>query len=1407
MNAESPSPSSTSSSSSGSDQQEPDQKTPDSPKPQKPVRKRRGRKPARKVIVQEVLEQQEPEPEQQEPEQPEPQKLEQQEPEPEPQELEQQAPEPQEPEPQEPTQQAAGSHESGHHTSDPQVPGTPKRRAHGRKRRRVRKSTRRRLVRVARKAGWAFLVVWFVCVSFFFAVRTFVLPRADEYRGWVASELSRACGLPVSLDHLEADWSSLRLRLRLGGVVIHDAGREVLRLEEVEATLAWSSLVRWLPYFYRLEILGPTIELGRGKDGVLSVGGIRIVPDGNQEGGNAFVAWLLGQRNIVVSDATLLWNDALRGARPLKLDDARFVLKRGFSRQGFTLRARPPARLATTLDVQGELDRDFDPGALATAIGHLDVALERADLGGWAAWVDYPFPLKGHGGVHLWIDNDGVTTNARADVKLDGIEARLAPGLEPLQLTKLDGNLQIQHVPGATSVSARGLWLTTGDGVLLAPADFDLRLRQDVEGAVTGGEFSAGVLDLAGLARVAGRLPIKETVRTALVASDPQGRVRSLSFSWQGDIAEPQGWTLKTKLEDAGLTARGAVPGAGGVSGQIEGSERGGRFTLASRDAHLDLPKIFEESRVPLATLNARGSWKWQEGHLAMTLDSADFSNEDAAGTASGQYQAAAEGPGEIDLTAKLTRADGAAVWRYLPLVIGPKVREWVKNAVQGKASSVKLELKGNLRDFPFRDGQGRFQVLVDALDARLAYAAGWPVIEDMAGELRFEGAGLNIAARTARIFTAKLEQVQVGIPDLRAGVMAIEGAAKGPSADFLRYIGESPLLERLGGFTSVLQTEGNGRLEFRLVMPLLEIQNTQVSGEYRFDANRIHFAEGWPALESAGGELSFTGEKLRIPSIHGNLFGAPLTLDGSTNASSLVMYARGKAEAAAVRKAFNLPLLSRLNGITDWQAELGFSRDSSWAIVRSRLDGLRSGLPAPFAKDAKDVLPLEVVAISSESEKTRRLTAKLTGRADILLERDVSKKNQIPPTRLTASIVDLLDVDAWRLVLDEKNNGGPAVKAVETTSSLAGVTLNAGRVRIFGRSFNALKMRAIADAEGWKASLDGTEVQGDVIWRDAGEGMLSARLRRLMLLENNRDENAEAGEPIQPPPKRFPGLDVRVEQFIVDQSDLGRLDVQASNRDQDGRWRLDKFTLRLPDSQLTGSGFWQPGEGSHTRLDFTLSTSNIGRLASGLGYTGIVRGGKATLSGQADWQGPPTRIDYPTLSGRLELSAQNGRFEKIEPGVGRLLAILSLQALPRRVTLDFRDVFSEGFIFDRITGGVSVTDGVMQTSGKGLEMVGPAARVRMQGQADLAAETQDLRVNVQPSLSDSVAVAAAVVNPAVGAAAYLADKALGNPINKIFAYDYAIYGKWSDPTVEKLTAPRVKRSGVGDEGLLQGVP
>jgi len=104
----------------------------------------------------------------------------------------------------------------------------------------------------------------------------------------------------------------------------------------------------------------------------------------------------------------------------------------------------------------------------------------------------------------------------------------------------------------------------------------------------------------------------------------------------------------------------------------------------------------------------------------------------------------------------------------------------------------------------------------------------------------------------------------------------------------------------------------------------------------------------------------------------------------------------------------------------------------------------------------------------------------------------------------------------------------------------------------------------------------------------------------------------------------------------------------------------------------------------------------------------------------------------------------------------------------------------------------MKISHGVMRT--EDLSIRGPAARVSMHGSVDLAAETQRLQVQVQPTLSETVALGAALgpaigtLNPAVGLVAYLAQKVLRDPIEKIFTYEYAVDGSWDEPRVRKLS-------------------
>jgi uncharacterized protein YhdP len=180
------------------------------------------------------------------------------------------------------------------------------------------------------------------------------------------------------------------------------------------------------------------------------------------------------------------------------------------------------------------------------------------------------------------------------------------------------------------------------------------------------------------------------------------------------------------------------------------------------------------------------------------------------------------------------------------------------------------------------------------------------------------------------------------------------------------------------------------------------------------------------------------------------------------------------------------------------------------------------------------------------------------------------------------------------------------------------------------------------------------------------------------------------------------------------------------------------------------------------------------------------VKGGTARLEGSLAWAGAPYEFDVPSLSGSFTLNAAKGQFSKLDPGIGKLLGVMSLQALPRRLSFDFKDVFSEGFAFDEIAGTVNLNRGRAATDN--LRIRGPAAQVVMRGDVDLVQETQNLTVRITPQVIETVSVAGALVGgPIAGVAAYLAQQVLKDPFGKFVTYEYGVTGNWADPVVKRL--------------------
>ena len=280
--------------------------------------------------------------------------------------------------------------------------------------------------------------------------------------------------------------------------------------------------------------------------------------------------------------------------------------------------------------------------------------------------------------------------------------------------------------------------------------------------------------------------------------------------------------------------------------------------------------------------------------------------------------------------------------------------------------------------------------------------------------------------------------------------------------------------------------------------------------------------------------------------------------------------------------------------------------------------------------------------------------------------------------------------------------------------------------------------------------------------------------------------------------PASVPALDIVIDDFELRGKKFGRVEIEAANRAAEGggrEWRMSRFAVVNPDAQMTGTGQWQPvgagasaGAGQRQRMlmDFKLELADSGATLERLGFGGTLRGGKGRMNGQLSWAGSPLSLHVPSLDGRINLALDAGQFLKAGPGAGRLLSVLSLQALPRRLLLDFRDVFQEGFAFDNVSGDVAIDDGVASTNN--LRMRGVQAAVLMEGSADIARETQNLQVLVVPEINlGTASLAYAVINPAVGLGSFLAQMFLRRPLMAAGTREFTVQGSWAEPKVERV--------------------
>ena len=363
-------------------------------------------------------------------------------------------------------------------------------------------------------------------------------------------------------------------------------------------------------------------------------------------------------------------------------------------------------------------------------------------------------------------------------------------------------------------------------------------------------------------------------------------------------------------------------------------------------------------------------------------------------------------------------------------------------------------------------------------------------------------------------------------------------------------------------------------------------------------------------------------------------------------------------------------------------------------------------------------------------------------------------------------------------------------------------IALRVGELAIGSRRLANVTAGLSEQGDLWRANVDADELAGYVEYRPArrglagtGAGRVFARLSRLSL---PKGEAERVESLLDEQPASIPALDVVVEDFELRGKRLGRLEIEAINRTAGSRdaareWQLSKLNLTMPEAQFAATGTWggavgpgAPAGARRAAMSFTLALADSGALLERLGMNRVVKGGKGSLTGDVAWPGSPFSPDYAKMTGQVKVEIDSGQFLKVGPGAARLLGVLSLQSLQRRLLLDFRDVFAEGFAFDNVVGDVRIGQGLASTNN--LRMRGAAAAVLMEGSADLEHETEDLRVVVVPEINAGTAsLAYAVINPAIGLGTFLAQYFLRKPLMAASTREFRVTGPWDDPKVDRV--------------------
>ena len=1239
-----------------------------------------------------------------------------------------------------------------------------------------------------------------------------VVPELPQYKPQIEAWASTALGSPLRVGSIDARLGLSGPQVLLNDAEVLTADGSTLLLTARSVTIVLSPLQmiskRQLA-IKRLLFEGVGLIVERGTDGEFSVLGKSTGAANRTE----VPLDALPEGRLLIRDAQVDFIDHASGARDLRFTDVSLDVERKGSRIEILSRFELPEELGG--NGHYTLER-LDKGGPDDVELRMALGLENVHLDVWARFApdELLIPRTGNGDISLFLATRGssiISASGEVDLRAVGPPVTAAVPLDDSVFDLIFGNFDWSRNPTGWQFNADDLQIVRNNKNWPAGSVRVERVERD-EGAVY--YATADFIRLEDLVVFEPWLP-GDKLQYQLAARGLRGDLRGLNINFVGAGAD--NYSIKATIQNAGLDALEDQPGFAGLTAELAAQNAGGRLLLQNVET-ITIPGFLREP----VTLDVSGiNLSWTRSAQGIEVRGEDLRLENSDLAVSGQLnlslpQGADESP-YLDLKLDIPRFDASAKSRYLPLpALSENLLGWLDAAiVRGQASRGTAVWRGALGDFPFKDGGGEFRVDFLIEDCTLQYASGWPPAENLRAQIAFVNAGMEVTVLGGSLRANEFSEGSARIADLRAPVLDLTAKTSSELGRILGFAIDSPLIERYD-FLRDFVVAGDASADIAMTMPIREREKTDVRLVIGLDDASVGTVALPFSFERLRGDVALADGTMQADDVSGMLLGKPVRVDleadrrGASPATLMMVNSWADARSIGVLA----PYLERhVEGETDWFAVARFpggeSDEPVTVRLRSVLGGLALDLPEPLGKSAVDVRDFDI-ALSMFQSGRRDWELRLDDKVSAILrytgELDKSARSavvfgggqaRVPPVPgvEVSGTVPRTRLESW---LDL---GGDGDGAFRLQDFLRKVDVRVDDFAAFGLLLGPSRVELEPSSGGWVAVIDSENVAGRIAipYQLADGSPLILDMQRLRLVDWETSD-----KPAQPTdPATLPAMAVNSEEFVLLDRRLGMLNAQLEKTPSG--LVIRRFDTSAPSFSLRATGTWtNTPDGPGTTIKGALDSTDLGSTLDWLGHAGYINEGRGKSTFDVNWRGGPDRHFGKTIAGRISVQLKDGVLQDVNPGAGRALGLLSITALPRRLSLDFTDVFGKGLTFDKIEGDFTLSDGNAYTSN--LIMDGPAAGVRISGRVGIAAEDYDQTAIVHANVGSSLPIVGTVLGgPPLGLGLWIFSEVFKEPLKGIARAKYSITGSWTDPVVERQSFSPAAEEAIAQPGLPSG--